>query len=575
MWTSSSIEESQKHPEATFLLAAWHELFHAFTPDSWQPRLHNVSSLVEELVDMARRWKQQPKFQHQVEKITAELKTVIREEEDLLEKVPAYRTTLLSLCEAQAPDSLIAKGHVALDGHENYCAAFRRSAEEAIANLPRRKKNAFRSVRRLATLAMQAGKEDDDVWTPLDKDVSRTPSIIFKDLTELSTAHSRSYECTLTVLGDTGPMHSISRKQGLSIVSADSLPKDYISSLSLGRNNSLHVQRTIEARSIRSAVTTARTQLELQMGLVSLYANPACLRLHGDAFVRCDGRSHTFVQSEQAFRRLYPRAKAKIEVNEAIELLESHAIDRRVLSAIRQLSLASASADTRTKFVNLWASLETLAGAHEGETAMERVSELIVPLVVSRSIHRATRYLTILTQRFGDDVGRYELGVGLRNNGMRGIRLDDMLVTLTSPNRHPNIMELLRFADHPLLRFRIYTTWERFHDPKTLLARLEASRQRLQWQLARIYRARNLLVHEGEEVDFIDPLLDNLQNYLSMLVQRILHELKTHPQWGVRELIEFWRGRMNHSLNSLKVSPSILTARDFLEVGDPLPLWQV
>ena len=136
------------------------------------------------------------------------------------------------------------------------------------------------------------------------------------------------------------------------------------------------------------------------------------------------------------------------------------------------------------------------------------------------------------------------------------------------------IEDLLKFAEHPLMRHRIHRTWKSYHDPKALKARLEASKQRLEWQIARIYRARNLLVHQGEEVLHIVPLLDNLQNYLSMLVQRMIHELKKHPGWTVRNLIEFWNGRMNHALRCLNECPSALTTRDFLERGKTVQLWQ-
>ncbi|WP_206036348.1 hypothetical protein [Crateriforma spongiae] len=150
-----------------------------------------------------------------------------------------------------------------------------------------------------------------------------------------------------------------------------------------------------------------------------------------------------------------------------------------------------------------------------------------------------------------------------------------MLVTLASKCRDPKIEELLKFAEPPLLRYRLYDAWKLFHAPKQLRTRLEKSKQRLQRQVARIYRARNLLVHEGREVPHIVPLLDNLQNFLSMLVQRLIHETKRNKtnDWGVRHCIEYWNGRMNHTLDGLKEDPASLTTRDFLEKGNRIHLW--
>ena len=90
-------------------------------------------------------------------------------------------------------------------------------------------------------------------------------------------------------------------------------------------------------------------------------------------------------------------------------------------------------------------------------------------------------------------------------------------------------------------------------------------KKRVEWHIARIYRVRNLLVHQGVESPFLVPLLDNLQNYISMAVQRLIHELKIHPEWNVRHAIEYWKGKMEHIQISLGRDPSVLTVGDFID----------
>ena len=98
-------------------------------------------------------------------------------------------------------------------------------------------------------------------------------------------------------------------------------------------------------------------------------------------------------------------------------------------------------------------------------------------------------------------------------------------------------------------------------------------KKRLEWHIARIYRARNLLVHQGVESPFLVPLLDNLQNYISMAVQRFIHELKMHPEWNVRHAIEYWKGKMVHILKSLTRNPSVLTVDDFIDTKEGEKIW--
>ena len=148
-----------------------------------------------------------------------------------------------------------------------------------------------------------------------------------------------------------------------------------------------------------------------------------------------------------------------------------------------------------------------------------------------------------------------------------------MLCTLASPEGDQKILDLLAFAKHPLSRFHILSTWKIFHSPKDLRTKLVGSKLHVEWQLARIYRARNLLVHEGLEVPHIVPLLDNLQNYSSMLVQRLVHELKTHSDWNVRHSIAYWNGRMNHVIESLDRCPESLNVKDFLETDEVTQIW--
>ena len=574
MWVPDNPTEFD-NPDSVLLIACWHELFDGYTPDSFQPRLHNVASLVEELVEIAHWWQREPKAFANVKPIKAELAAAIKSEKDILSRIPTYHSRCLSLVDAKSPAAIISSGRILAGQRKIYRNAFELVALEAISNLPTSKKDAVTSVRRLSTFAFQHGKEDDDAWDPLSKDPTKAPTELFQEMSGLANGVVKDFTCTLTILGDEQIMNSTVRTMGHRVLSSKSLPDGYAASIGSTNGQPIHVCVNVKAKSIREAVAKARDELELAIGFASLYRNPAELRLHTTAHVAATGYKRTFLQSEQAFRRLHPRARAKTDIKGAIKMTAG-TVDHRILAAVRQLALASASTDNRTRFINLWSALETLAGAHEGENAMDRVRELIIPLVISRHVHRTTRYMTILTQRFGNRIGSAAYGLGFRPSETGLVRLDDMLVTLSSKCNDPKIKDLLHFADHPLLRYRLFDTWKLFHDPKYLRERLIQSQDRLGWQLARIYRARNLLVHEGQEVRHIVPLLDNLQNYLSMLVQRLVHETKrkSHHEWDVRHCIEYWNGRMSHVLNGLKEEPSRLTTRGFLEKCDRIPLWQ-
>lgn len=559
-----------------FLLSAWHELFNGFTPDSYQPRLHNVPSLVAELVSISKLWANKDHLKIHRETIQKELKKAMLAESDLLSHLPVYRTRCESLVNAKEADEIICGGNILRELHDEYWECFISLAKKAINQLPVKKADALRFIRRLATFAFQNGKEDDDAWRPFESCANQNAAELVNQMIEVTQSSQQVYVIALAVIGNPSSIKSIARSRGFKLASPKHLPEEYVRKVDSSNSKTQYIEQNVKAVSIRRAVAEARKNVSVDIGLVSLYTNPDDgIRLHPAALVSLNGPAKTFIQSEQAFRRLHPRRDAAARIKSASGLiLNASSTDRRLLAAVEQLALASASSDSRNRFVNLWAALETLAGTHEGPSAMKRVCGLIVPLITSRHIHRTTRYLTILVEKYRREFGTKDFGPGFSSR-KRKLKQDDMLLVLASPACNPKISGLLAAVKHPLLRWKIRQCWEYFSKPQELAKKLGESKDRLEWQIARIYRARNMLVHEGAETPFIVPLLDNLQNYLSTLVQRLIHELELHPDWTIRQVVEYWNGRMNHIFVELKCRGGVeLMTDDFLEqVKHPKKIW--
>jgi hypothetical protein len=173
MWSLDDPDFS-KSTASTFLLASWHELFHAFTPDSNQPRLHNVASLVDELADICGRCQREHRFGSHVKRIQKELERAMAEEDEILSKLPEYRSRAQCLVGEGSPLAVLAGCQILAEHRIQYDDALIESSSEAIHHLPKQKMRAHKSIRRLATLAVQHGKEDNDVWDPLKGPIPRT-----------------------------------------------------------------------------------------------------------------------------------------------------------------------------------------------------------------------------------------------------------------------------------------------------------------------------------------------------------------------------------------------------------------
>jgi hypothetical protein len=106
-----------------------------------------------------------------------------------------------------------------------------------------------------------------------------------------------------------------------------------------------------------------------------------------------------------------------------------------------------------------------------------------------------------------------------------------------------------------------------FSNPNKLSEELKLSAKRTEWHLYRIYRARNLIVHEGTEVPHAYQLLGNLHYYFRVTMSRILHGMQLNPNWEVNDSIEHWRSRYNYIIDDLEKNQGRA-----LEVFDFLPI---
>lgn len=79
---------------------------------------------------------------------------------------------------------------------------------------------------------------------------------------------------------------------------------------------------------------------------------------------------------------------------------------------------------------------------------------------------------------------------------------------------------------HPLFRTRIYNLRKELTDGKHILQKIEYHKNKILWQIARIYRTRNLSAHSGKSVPFIRDILYNLHNYFDYVVNYIVCKIE-------------------------------------------------
>jgi hypothetical protein len=55
-----------------------------------------------------------------------------------------------------------------------------------------------------------------------------------------------------------------------------------------------------------------------------------------------------------------------------------------------------------------------------------------------------------------------------------------------------------------------------------LIDKLKEHEKKVEWQIRRIYRTRNLIVHSGRTIPYIDTLIENTHDYLDQAIAAVL-----------------------------------------------------
>ena len=98
----------------------------------------------------------------------------------------------------------------------------------------------------------------------------------------------------------------------------------------------------------------------------------------------------------------------------------------------------------------------------------------------------------------------------------------DLTAMLVLPEFDQNKTDLVNaLINYPLLQYRIQHYSERFSNRSELKKVLSNHRKRLEWQIMRIYRNRNMIVHDGSHFPYIDLIVQNLHFYIDALMDTI------------------------------------------------------
>jgi len=214
--------------------------------------------------------------------------------------------------------------------------------------------------------------------------------------------------------------------------------------------------------------------------------------------------------------------------------------DADQLSASLQYhKMAILSPTDEARLVNLWIAVESLV-QDGGENIIDRITSYIPSSVTIGYVYLMMKAIPIDIRTVWRGLDTESLRSKLSDSSKYTLHPFDLLKILLDKKNGELATEFLSFIQgNPLLIYRIsYLRKDIFGDPKILLEKLERHEKNIAWQIRRIYRARNYVMHKGVCPLQTRQIIQHLHSYYIVTIHNLIHDLKINSEWSINAALE-------------------------------------
>ena len=166
-----------------------------------------------------------------------------------------------------------------------------------------------------------------------------------------------------------------------------------------------------------------------------------------------------------------------------------------------------------------WRSLELLCRGDIGRAIIDRVVSVAAKPMALRSLSRTISFVILQLQQLHGDEVRAGPGVTLSTVPLSPPQQLQWALALADRQKAETVYDVCEGYERT--RMHVLDAHNLCRSQKAIAGRLEVSRKRVEWQLRRIYRHRNMMVHEGHARKSLERLHHHLRWYVHELFQQI------------------------------------------------------
>jgi hypothetical protein len=172
------------------------------------------------------------------------------------------------------------------------------------------------------------------------------------------------------------------------------------------------------------------------------------------------------------------------------------------------------------QIVNMWTILETIIPSDYSKSKIQIITDFILPVV-------CFNYYGLIIFNLYSDIKRWDITRLYNLLDVEDETSDNyrkLVDVLCNPEKDSDIDEFYNFLESfHLLRNRIFKIREILRSKEKLLSNLERHSNNVIWQIRRIYRTRNLIVHSGRSVSYINTLIINAHDYIDQVITEVIN----------------------------------------------------
>lgn len=299
------------------------------------------------------------------------------------------------------------------------------------------------------------------------------------------------------------------------------------------RNKDTFLQVKIEAVDPFSAADHAKDMLMLNAALYRLYDHTYRYDIRTAPYIVYDEyRFYTIGKMVGAVE--HKRNMSSKAISESMSLSEKALHEAVSNQAIRDfLSIVNAakfhahsldSASEENQLLDFWSIFESVLDISNKNTG-DRIQQVCMHLVPILK----RKYFYSLFEQLASDIKNYneELFADIVGNDTEIKTVVQKVCEFTLLDEYKEKREafLTSCSDFPLLKERIGYYSSLLSDTSAVHRFVEKHGERVRWQVMRIYRNRNLIIHNGQTMPYLSLLIENLHSYVDDFLFYSIHSL--------------------------------------------------